>query len=113
MLVTMSSKRAHAFLVTNRNALAGCDFPDATQLQLGKLRFPGIKQRNRVFARDGEKELEILSIRKCGKQWCFGGGFRFGSATRFAADWNRRRMKLRTNAARFQYVAKVTREAIT
>src|SRR5882757_4132167 len=104
MLVPMSSERPYAFLVTNGNAFAGRNLANATQVHFRKLRFPGIEQWNGIFAGHREEQLEILAVSERGEQRCFSGRFGFSGAPRLAADRNGRRMKLRADAAGFQYV---------
>src|SRR5438046_9556973 len=99
MLVAMSSERAHAFFVANGDAVTGRDLADATQLEFRKLQFPGVEQRNSVFARHRKEQFEILAVREGGEQRGLGGGFGFGGATRFAADGNGSRMELGADPA--------------
>src|SRR5215813_6990506 len=99
MLVPMSSERAHTFLVANCDAFALGNLADATQLDFWKLRFPCIQQWNGILARDREEKLEIFTVSKGSEQGSLGGRFCFGSAPRFAANRNCRRMKLRADPA--------------
>src|ERR1043166_2371416 len=108
MLVPMSGKRTDAFLVANRDAFAGCNFADATQLEFRKLSFPRIEQRNGIFARNGKKQFEIFAVCQRGEKRCFGRRLGLCGAARLAADRNGRRMKLRADTARFEDMAQVT-----
>src|SRR5580765_7677794 len=112
MLVAMSSQRANAFLITNCNAFAGGNFADATQLDFRKLRLPGIEQRDGVFTRDSEQQLEVLAVGERSEQGRLGGRFNFGGTPRLAADRNGRRMKLRAYPACFQNVPQVACETV-
>src|SRR5260221_6343900 len=68
MHVAICGQWSRAVLVFDGDALARRDFADATQLELGKLCFPGIQQGNGIAAANRKEKLKILSVRQHGQQ---------------------------------------------
>src|SRR5215469_16366402 len=75
MLVPMSGQWAGAGLIAKGDTFAGGDFPNAGERYFRESSLPRIQHGNRVFARDGEKQLKILTVSKRSKQRSFGCGF--------------------------------------
>src|SRR5437667_9836863 len=72
MHVAICGQWSRAVFVFDSDAFARRDFADATQLELGKLCFPGIQQRNGIAAANRKEKLKILPVCQRGQQRRFG-----------------------------------------